>query len=140
MVAQARRELAGLEKAVTGMRDELVNNLAKLSAVNNHISEVEKQSNDTEIQKHIRLWIRKIESALSDIKIERESRLEALSANRALLLSQINRIHETVRQLLHEDHMLADHGSSSNETPHLVVAHQIVKLSWHCCYDAEWLE
>ena len=45
MVAQARRELAGLEKAVTGMRDELMNNLAKLSAVNNHISEVEKQKN-----------------------------------------------------------------------------------------------
>ena len=33
-VTQARRELAGLEKAMTGVRDELANNLAKLTTEN----------------------------------------------------------------------------------------------------------
>ena len=32
-VTQARRELAGLEKAMTGMRDELATNLAKLTGL-----------------------------------------------------------------------------------------------------------
>ena len=32
-VTQARRELAGLEKAMTGVRDGLANNLAKLTSI-----------------------------------------------------------------------------------------------------------
>ena len=41
-------------------------------------------------------------------KIERQSWLEALSTNREALRSQVNRIHETFRQLLHEDTTLAE--------------------------------
>lgn len=117
-VTRARRELAGLEKAMTGVRDELANNLAKLSNVDDQKSEIEKhlarehqkltETDDTEIQQEIRDRIRKLESALSDIELERQSRLEALSTNRAALRSQINRIRETFRRLLHEDTTLAE--------------------------------
>ena len=41
-VTQARRELAGLEKAMTGVRDELANNLAKLTSIDDQKSEVER--------------------------------------------------------------------------------------------------
>ena len=41
-VTQARRELAGLEKAMTGVRDELANNLGKLTSIDNRKSEVER--------------------------------------------------------------------------------------------------
>ena len=41
-VTQARRELAGLKKAMTGMRDELANNLAKLTNIDDRKSEVER--------------------------------------------------------------------------------------------------
>ena len=41
-VTKARRELAGLEKAMTGVRDELANNLAKLTSIDNRKSEVER--------------------------------------------------------------------------------------------------
>ena len=41
-VTQARRELAGLEKAMTGVRDELANNLAKLTSIDDRKSEVER--------------------------------------------------------------------------------------------------
>ena len=41
-VTQARRELAGLEKAMTGVRDESANNLAKLTSIDDRKSEVER--------------------------------------------------------------------------------------------------
>ena len=41
-VTQARRELAGLEKAMTGVRDELANNLAKLTSIDDRKSKVER--------------------------------------------------------------------------------------------------
>ena len=114
---QARRELAGLANALTEVRDELANNLAKLTAPNDKISEAEQnlalecrnlmETDNTKIQKDIQDRIRKLEGELSDIELERQARLEALSMNRAALRSQINRICETFRRLLHEDTMLA---------------------------------
>ena len=63
-VAQTRRELAGVWKAITRSRDELANNLAKLSAIDDRKSEVEKhlarerrkltETDDTKIQQDIR--------------------------------------------------------------------------------------
>ena len=41
-VTQARKELAVLEKAMTGVRDELANNLAKLTSIDDRKSEVER--------------------------------------------------------------------------------------------------
>ena len=67
------------------------------------------ETSDPEIQQEIRDRIKNLERELSDIKIERESRLEALSANRAALRSQINRIRETLRRIFHEDTTLAEH-------------------------------
>ena len=94
-VIQARRELAGLEKAKTGVRDELANNLAKLTSIADRKSEVERhlarehqkltETDDTEMQSEDRDRIRKLESVISDIELEREARLEALSTNRATL-------------------------------------------------------
>ena len=117
-VTQARRELARLEKAMTGVKDELANNLAKLTSIDDRKSEVERhlarehrkltETDDTEMQREIRDRIRKLESVLSDIEIERQERLEALSTNRATLRSQINRIRETFRRLLNEDTTLAE--------------------------------
>ena len=117
-VTQARRELAGIWEAMTRSRDELANNLAKLSAIDDWKSEVEKhlarerrkltETGDTEIQQDIRDRMEKLQGKLSDIELERQARLEALSTNRAALRSQINRIRETIRRLLREDKTLAE--------------------------------
>ena len=60
-VTQARRELAGLEKAMTGVRDEFANNLANLTSIDDRKSEVERhlarkhqkltETDDTEMQR-----------------------------------------------------------------------------------------
>ena len=115
-VTQARRELAGL--VGTGVRDELASNLAKLTSIDDRKSKVERhlarehrkltETDDTEMKREIRDRIRKLESVLSDIELERQARLEALSTNRATLRSQINRIREIFRRFHHEDTTLAE--------------------------------
>ena len=110
--------MAGLEKARTGARDELANNLAKLTSIDDRKSEVERhlareheklmETEDTEMQREIRDQIRKLENVLSDFELERQARLEALSRNRATLRSKINRIRETFWRLLHEDTTLVE--------------------------------
>ena len=117
-VTQARRDLAWLEKAMKEIRDELANNLAKLTSIDDRKSEVERhlarehqkltETDDTEMQREIRGRIRKLESVLSDTELERQARLKAFSTNRATLRSQINRIRETFRRPLHEDTTLAE--------------------------------
>ena len=69
-VAQATRDLAGVREAMTRARDELANNLAKLSATNDRKSEIEKhfarelrklaETDDTEIQQDIRDRMKKL--------------------------------------------------------------------------------
>ena len=102
-VMQARRELAGLEKAMTGVRDELANNLAKLTSIGDQKSEVERH-----LAREHRKPTETDNTEMFNIELERQARLEALSTNRATLRSQINRIRETFRRLLHEDTTLAE--------------------------------
>ena len=52
--------------------------------------------------------MKKLKGQLSDIELERQARLEALSTTTAALRPQINRIRETIRRLLHEDKTLAE--------------------------------
>ena len=80
-VAQARRELAGLKKAMTGVKDELANNLAKPTSIDDRKSEVERhltrehqkltETDDTEMKRGIQDRIRRLKSVLSDIEFER---------------------------------------------------------------------
>ena len=79
-ITKAKRELARLEKAMMGVRDELTNNLAKLTSIDDRKSEVERhlarehqnltETDDTEMQREIRDRIRKLESVLPDIELE----------------------------------------------------------------------
>ena len=85
-VFPATRELTGLKKAMTGMRDEMVNNLAKLSEVDERKFEVEKhlaqehlkltETSDPEIQQEMRDRIKNLERELSDIKKEKSQGLK----------------------------------------------------------------
>ena len=86
------------------IRGELVNNLAKLSNIDERIlteTEKLKSSNDDEekqtISKH-----------LQDLQDERNCRLEAASSTRERLRTRINRMKETINCILHEDTTLAD--------------------------------
>ena len=117
-ITQARMRATWARKGNEGSETGVGNNMAKLTSIDDQKSEVERhltrehrkltETDDTEMQREIRDRIRKLESVLSDIGLERQARLEALSTNRATLRSQINRIRETFRRLLHEDTTLAE--------------------------------
>ena len=100
-VTQATRDLAGVREAMTRMRDELVNNLAKLSDVDDRKSKVinhlarERQklmeTDNNEFQQEIRDRMKKLQGELSDIELEQHAWLEAISTNKAALRLQIVR-------------------------------------------------
>ena len=103
------REIRGLDKALQTIRGELTNNLAKLSVLDEHIATEKRKLDEADsggdIDESIR---RRIAERLRELQDERASRLEAASANREALRSQINRMRETINRILHEDTNLAE--------------------------------
>ena len=99
------REIRGLDKALQTIRGELVNNLAKLTELDNHITREQNKLDEPDIGDFER---RRIAERIRDLKDERVSRLEAASASREALRSQISRIRETINHLINEDTTLAE--------------------------------
>ena len=117
-----QKRAAGLEKAMTGVRYEFANNLAKLTSIDDRKSEVERhlarehqkltETDDTEMQRGFETESEssRVYSLTSSLKDRQGSKRATLRSqiNRATLRSQINRIRETFRRLLHEDTTLAE--------------------------------
>ena len=99
------RELRGLNKVLQTIRGELVNNLAKLTELDNHITREQNKLDDPDIVEFER---QRITERIRDLKDERVSRSEAASASRGALRSQISRIRETINRLINEDTTLAE--------------------------------
>jgi len=99
------RELRALDKALRRIRGELVNNLSKLTVVEERIA-LKKEKLKTEgISEDLK---RAISARLRELEIERSTRVEILARNKNALRSQISRIRETIKRILHEDTTLAD--------------------------------
>jgi hypothetical protein len=99
------REIRGLDKALRSIRGELTNNLAKLSELDTHIAREEEKLNEAAGYPEL---VAEVEARLKDLRLERAARLDALSANREALRSQISRMRETINRVLHEDTTLAE--------------------------------
>ena len=103
------RELRGLDRALQTIRGELVNNLAKLSELDDHIALEKRKLDEADAGGVDELTRRRIAESLLDLQDERSARLEAASATKDALRSQISRIRETISRILHEDTTLAEH-------------------------------
>ena len=100
------RQLRGLDKATQTICDELTNNLAKLSSLDDHIALEQRKLAKTEgVDEFTR---RRVAERLRSIEDERSTRLEAAAASWEALRSQISRIRETIHQILNEDTTLAE--------------------------------
>ena len=101
------RELLGLDRALQCTRGALVDNIARLSQLDNDIALAEEElggeeaANDPEKK-------RRIQEQLDRLRDERASSLEAAAANRDTLRSQFSRIRETVERALDEDTTLVE--------------------------------
>ena len=101
---QAVRELNGLKTAMTDVRDELANNLAKLSKTEEHLVLERRKLTKTDDSSDLR----RIRDRFSQLEGKRKGQLEALSVNRATLRSQVSRTRETFRRLLTGDQTLRE--------------------------------
>ena len=102
------REIRGLDKALQTIRGELTNNLAKLTELDDHIA-LEKRKLDEAYAGGVdELTRRRFAERLLDLQDERSARLEAASATKDALRSQISRIRETIGRVLNEDTTLAE--------------------------------
>ena len=99
------REILALDKMLQTIRGELVNNLAKLTEIDNHITREQNKLDDPDIVEFER---QRIAERIRNLKDERAPRLEAASASREALRSQISRIRETITRLINEDTTLAE--------------------------------
>ena len=99
------REILALDKMLQTIRGELVNNLAKLTEIDDHITREQNKLDDPDIVEFER---QRIAERIRNLKDERAPRLEAASASREALRSQISRIRETITRLINEDTTLAE--------------------------------
>ena len=98
------RELQGLDKALQRTRGELTNNLSKLTELDKDITRQKQKLQEAEDETSKR----DIRSRIQNLEDERAARLEAASANKEELRSQINRIKETINKVLKEDTTLLE--------------------------------
>ncbi len=103
------RELQGLNKALQTTKGAIVDNLGKLDAVNENIEAVNKKitiemnTSGEGSRKTMELF-----KELASLKDERETRMEALSADREALRTQVSRIKDTIERVLHKDTTLRE--------------------------------
>ena len=95
-------EMNEIEKAMTNVRDELVNNLSKLSHIKEEmkkeIVKLEQAKKDDD-----QYEIDEVSDRIRNYESERSARMEAIDENTKKLRSQFNRISETLRKITHED-------------------------------------
>jgi hypothetical protein len=98
------RELRGLDRVLQTIRGELTNNLAKLSGLDEQITKEKTKLGeaDDEFSK------RRVAERLRGLEDERAARMEAASASREALRTQISRIRETIGRVLSDDTTLGE--------------------------------
>ena len=102
------REIRGLDKALQTIRGELTNNLVKLTELDDHIALEKRKLDEADAGGVDELTRRRVAERLLDLQDERSARLEAASASKDALRSQISRMRETINRILHEDTTLAE--------------------------------
>jgi len=102
-----KREMDGIIQAMTSVKEEIANELAKLNETNKDLVkentklEQAKADNDN-------YQIERIKNRIRDLESERSARLEVININKEKLRSQVNRIKETIHKVLNEDTTLVE--------------------------------
>ena len=99
-----KREMDGIANAMTNVKEELANNLAKLAAVDKDISKEKQKLGQTEDETQVKT----INDRITDLESERSARLEVINTNKDALRTQVNRIKETINKMLREDTTLGE--------------------------------
>lgn len=102
-----KREMDGIIKAMTSVKEEIANELAKLNETNKDLvkenTKLEQAKADND-----KFQIERISNRIRDLESERSARLEVININKEKLRSQVNRIKETIHKVLNEDKTLGE--------------------------------
>ena len=102
------REFEGIDKALTRIKGELVNNAGKLTEIDAHLAREQGKLEEIEDSPDLQVHEKRVKGIIADLKEERAARLELLSQNRKELASQFSRIRQTVEKILDEDMSLRE--------------------------------
>lgn len=97
-----KREMDGILKAMTSVKEEIANELAKLNETNKDLTKEKGKLEQAKANKD-EFQIERISGRIRDLESERSARLEVINVNRDKLRSQVNRIKETINKVLKED-------------------------------------
>ena len=97
------REFLGIDKALTRIKGELVNNAGKLTEIDAHLAREQGKLEEIEDSPDLQVHEKRVKAKIADLKEERAARLELLSQNRKELASQFSRIRQTVEKILDGD-------------------------------------
>jgi predicted nucleic acid-binding Zn-ribbon protein len=100
------REILALNQTLQTIKGELLNNLSKLSRLDEDIERAKTTLADMDDGNFE--GKQRIEQKLRDLHSERLARLEVIKTNRKLLSSQVNRMKETIESILYENTTLAE--------------------------------
>ena len=101
------REMGAIEKSMTNIRDELGNNLSKLSRLDEELGK-ERVKLEQAQKDNDQYEISEVSDRIKDYEIERNARIEVINQNKDSLRSQFNRIKETFQKIVHEDKTLME--------------------------------
>ena len=97
------REFLGIDKALTRIKGELVNNAGKLTEIDAHLAREQGKLEEIEDSPDLQVHEKRVKAKIAELQEERAGRLELLSQNRKELSSQFSRIRQTVEKTLDED-------------------------------------
>ena len=97
-----KREMDGILKAMTSVKEEIANELAKLNETNKDLAKEKGKLEQAKANKD-EFQIERISSRIRDLESERSARLEVINVNRDKLRSQVSRIKETINKVSKED-------------------------------------
>lgn len=102
-----KREMDGILKAMTTVKEEIANSLAHLAETNKDLAKENTKLEQAKSEQD-NFQIDRISKRIRDLEIERSAILEVININRDKLRSQVNRIKETVTKILNEDTTLGE--------------------------------
>ncbi|CAG2207968.1 unnamed protein product [Mytilus edulis] len=102
-----KREMDGIISAMTSVKEEIANELAKLNETNKDLAKENAKLKQAK-EDNLKFQIDRISSRMRELESERSARIEVININREKLRSQLDRFKQTIHKILNEDRTLGE--------------------------------
>ncbi|CAG2245273.1 unnamed protein product [Mytilus edulis] len=102
-----KREMDGIISAMTSVKEEIANELAKLNETNKNLAKENAKLKQAK-EDNLKFQIKRISSRMRELESERSARIEVININKEKLRSQLDRFKQTIHKILNEDRTLGE--------------------------------